>query len=167
MRITHHSNRAGAVVLEQNFLPGLAAIGSAKDAALGVRTKCVSEGGDKSDVRIARVDDDRTDVARVLEADIRPGAAGVGGFVNSITVRDIAAKAGFAASRVQYVGIGVRHRDGADRRDALVVEYRRPTESAVGALKNASGDGAEIISAGIARTAHGPCGGHRERRKGH
>src|ERR1019366_10543052 len=100
-------------------------------AALGVRTKGVSKGGDERDVGIARVDDDRTDVARVLEADIRPGAAGVGRFVHAVTVRDVAAKAGFAAARVQYVGIGVRHRDGADRRDALVVEHRRPTESAV------------------------------------
>jgi hypothetical protein len=99
----------------------------------------MSEGRDQRDVGIARVDDDCSDVTRVLEADILPSSAGVSRFVNAIAVRDVAPKAGFSAARIKHVRIGVRHRDGANRRDALVIERRRPTEAAIGAFEDTSG----------------------------
>ena len=110
----------------------------------------MSEGRDQHDVGIARVDDDRSDVARVFQSDIVPGPAGVGRFVNAVAVRDVAAQTGFAAARIKNVGVGVGHRDGADRRDALVIERRSPSQAAVGALENSSGNRAEVIGVGIA-----------------
>ncbi len=46
----------------------------------------MAEDADEDDVRIARIDDDGADVARIFQADVGPGGAGVGGFVNAVAV---------------------------------------------------------------------------------
>ncbi len=112
--IEHHIDCAGVFVLVEHLLPGLAAIGSAEDAALRVRSPGVSESCDESDVGIAGIDDDCADVARVFEPDVGPCLAGIGGFVHSVTIGDVPAQTGFPAAGVKNVGIGIGYGDGAD-----------------------------------------------------
>src|ERR1035441_8111874 len=145
MRIEHNIDRAGVLILKQNFLPSLTAIRGAKNAALGVGSKGVPEGRNQNDVRIAPVDDDRSDVAGVLEADVPPRPTRVGRFVHAVTVGNVSAQAGLTAACVKNVGIGVGHRNGSDGRDALVIEHRSPTEATVGTLENSASDGAPAI----------------------
>src|SRR5690242_8901209 len=81
-------NDAGEVVFVESFLPGFAAVGgfvnATMRAVLGDREDGMADDADDNDVRIARVDEDGGDVARVVEADVRPGGAGVSGFVDAI-----------------------------------------------------------------------------------
>src|SRR5580704_15317552 len=113
----------------------------------------MSKGSNQDDVGIARVDDDRAYVTRVLQADVGPGASGVGGLVHSVAVRNVAAEAGFAAAGVKNIGIRIRHCNRANGRNALMIEHRRPCHTAVGALEDTSGNRAEIVGIGIARDA--------------
>src|SRR5262249_19999508 len=70
-------NRSGLFIFVEDFLPGLAAIKRVEDSTFGVWSIGMTEGGDKDPVRIARIDDDTTDVPGLAEADIRPCPAGV------------------------------------------------------------------------------------------
>ena len=58
MRVENDVDRAGVLVFAQDFRPGLAAIGRAKNSALVVRAISMSEGRDKNDVRILRMHDE-------------------------------------------------------------------------------------------------------------
>src|SRR5581483_8141692 len=144
---------AGLVVHIDDLLPGLAAVGGAEEAAFGVRAPGVAEGRDEDDVGIARVHDDAGDVARVVEADVRPGLTGVHGFIHPVAEGDVAANAGFAGADVDDVGIGRRHGNAADGRDRLLIEERNPGDAGVGGFPDAAGDRAEIIRVGIAGNA--------------
>src|ERR1019366_2413346 len=62
----------------EDFLPGLAAVGRAEQAALGVRAERVAERRDEGGVRIARAHDHPADVARAVEKR-PPVRAAVGG----------------------------------------------------------------------------------------
>ena len=79
---------ASEIVLVESFRPGFAAVGGFVDAAIGTgrrdAEKRMAENADDDDVRILRVDDDGADVFRFFEADVRPGCAGVGGFVDAV-----------------------------------------------------------------------------------
>ena len=80
---------AGGVVLVKDMVPGLPTVGGAEDAALGVGAPGVAQGGDVDQVGVLGVDTDPGDVPGVLQADIRPRAAGVGGAVDAVAVGDI------------------------------------------------------------------------------
>src|SRR5438445_13819149 len=74
-------------------------------------------------------------------------------FIDSVTVRAVAANAGFAGADVDHVVIRVRDRDAADGRGALLVEDRLPHTSAVGRLPHTAGYRAEVIDIGLAGDA--------------
>jgi hypothetical protein len=141
---------AGAIIEVENFFPGFAAIAGAEDAALRVGAVGVAERGDEDDVGVCGVDDDVADVAGIFESDVAPGFAGVGGFVDAIAERNIAADAGFTGAGVEYVGIGVRYGNAADGGDALLVKEGIPGEPAVRCFPDAAADRAEIIGIGLA-----------------
>src|SRR5512132_2769459 len=82
---------ARVLVLVENLLPRLAAVGGAEDAAFRVRAEGVADRRDQHDVRITRVDDDRADLARVLQPDVVPGLAAVGRFIYAVAVGVVAA----------------------------------------------------------------------------
>src|SRR5581483_4055091 len=55
---------AGVFVLVKNLLPGLASVGGAENAALGIRAVGMSQRSDKHDIGIRGVDDHLADGAR-------------------------------------------------------------------------------------------------------
>src|ERR1019366_1554721 len=77
-RIEYHINRAGIVVLIQDLLPGFAAVRGAENTPFRIRAPRMPQGCDQNKVRIARIDDDGADVARVFQAQVLPGQASVG-----------------------------------------------------------------------------------------
>src|SRR4029077_10416836 len=93
---------AGVFIFVENFLEILSAVGRTKHAALGVWSVGMSFGGDENAVGIFWVDEYRCDLLRVaktpfVRAKVRPGFSRVGGFVNTITGREIGALQSFAA----------------------------------------------------------------------
>ena len=54
------------IVLVQNLPPGLAAVGSLEDSALGVRREGMTQRRHQDDIGIMRIDPDCSDVSRVL-----------------------------------------------------------------------------------------------------
>ena len=114
-RIHHDIGRARFRAARQHLLPRLAAIRRAIDAAFGVRPPEMAQRRYIGDIRIRRVNDNRSDVVRLLQADIAPGTPRIGGFVYAVAVRCVAAHAGLTHADIDRVGIGIRHCDGADR----------------------------------------------------
>ena len=145
---------APARSLLKSTLPGAAAVARAEDAALAVGAPGVAEGGDVDEVRVGRVDADAPDVAGVAQADGSPGAAAVGGPVDAVAVRDVAADAGLAHADVDHVGVG--RRDG-ERADGGGLEEAvgdvLPVRAAVGGLPHAARAGAEVEGRGLGRMA--------------
>src|SRR5260221_4699180 len=142
-----HREIAGARgrAAEEHALPRLAAIARAVDAAGLVGAVGVAKRGNIYHIRILWVGAYLGDIARVLQAEMRPGLAGVGGFVDAVTMRDIATNRGLSHAGVDH--IGVRGRDGqrADR-GALEEAVRDvlPVDAAVGRLPDATPGGAEV-----------------------
>ena len=92
----------------------------------------LAERRDVHDVGIDRIDDDATDVVRVAQAQMRPRAPAVERLVDAIAERRALTVVGLARADPDDVRIRGRHRDVADRRDALAIEERRPGRAGVG-----------------------------------
>ena len=145
---------AGLFIFVENLLPGLAAIGRAKDSALFVRPERMSERRDENDVGIVRIDDQRGRCGachrvRCASRSCPPSTR----FVHAIAKRNVAANAGLARAHVNDVRIGGRDRNRSDRGNRLLVEKRRPGEPAVRRLPHAAGHRAEIIDIRLTRDA--------------
>ena len=83
---------AGGVVDEQRLRPRLAAVDGPVDATRPVRTEGVTDRGDVRDVGVGRMDADRADLLRVVEAEVGPGVAAVGGAVDAVAVGEVLAQ---------------------------------------------------------------------------
>ena len=145
---------AGVLVLEQHVLERLAAVGRAEDAALLVRAVGMAERGDEQAIRVLRIDRELRNLLRVAQAEMRPGLAGVGRFVDAVADGEVRARQPFAAADVDDVRIGRRDGDPADRSGRLVVEDRLPGAAGVGRLPDAAVDHADVE--GVRLAAHGP-----------
>ena len=122
---------AGILVLVEDFLPVLAAVGGDKDAALFVGTVGMAQHGGEEMVGIARIDGQRGNLLAVAQAEVRPGLAGVGGFVDAVADGEIGTLQAFAAGDVNDVRIRGRDRDGANGLRGFVVEDGRPGAAVV------------------------------------
>ena len=118
--------------LIEDLVPRLAAIGGAENATFGVWTEGMTESGHKDDIGIVRIHDHLADRARILQADVLPGFTGVHRLPDAVTLRDVAANAGFAGSDINHVRVGDGDGDAADAGSAVVVKNRRPGVGAVG-----------------------------------
>jgi len=87
--IEGHIDAAGVLIFVENFLPALATIGRAKNAAFGVRSKRMAERSYERDVGIIRIHDNFADSATVVQPNVLPGFAAIERFVDSIAVRDV------------------------------------------------------------------------------
>src|SRR5262249_60501891 len=98
--------------------------------------------GRDDEVRILRIDEDLVDLRRLVEADVRPRLAGVGGLVHAVTERALHR---VAAARIDDVRIGGRNLDRADAGDVSgFVEHREPRGAGARALPDAAGGHAHL-----------------------
>src|SRR5882762_8706114 len=74
-RVDHDLDRADALVLVEDFLPGAAAVARAVQTAVRVRGVKLADRGDEDDVGVPGIDGDLADVLRVAKAEVGPGAA--------------------------------------------------------------------------------------------
>src|SRR5205085_1837747 len=93
VRVEGDVDGAGVGVLLEDLLPGLAAVGGAVDAALGVGAERLAEDGGEGDVGVLRVDGDLTDLTFLLP-DVGPVLTGVGRAVEAVARLDVAADVG-------------------------------------------------------------------------
>src|SRR5438270_733652 len=64
-----------------------------------------------------------------------------------------AADAGFARSHIDHIVVGIRDRDAADGRGALLVEDGLPHTPTIGRLPHTAGNRAKVIDIGLAGDA--------------
>ena len=140
---------AGVFVDGKGLGPGGAAVGALVDAALFVGSPEIAERGDVDDVGIGGMDDDAADVVGLLEAEVRPGGAGVHRLVDAIAPRGALAIVGLAGADVEDRRIGGREGEVADGGIGLVVEDGLPGIAAVDGLEDSAGGGADVDDARI------------------
>src|SRR5262245_35462004 len=110
--------------------------------------------------------DDVADLPLLLPH-VFPRFAAVGGDVDAIARRDVAADVRLAGTNVDNIGIRRRDCDGADGARRLIVEDRLPRDAAVGRLPDTARRRADVIDRRIARhaarSAHAAAGGGTDR----
>ena len=123
---------AGLVVDEQHLLPRLAAVLRPVDAALRPPAERVADRRDVRDVGILRMNFQLPDLPDVLQPDVVPGAAGVGGLEDAAAEDHVRSNRFAARADVDDVGVGIRDVDGADRSGGdLPVGDGRPRQPVV------------------------------------
>ena len=108
---------------------------------------------DQQVIGVARIDRDLRDLLAVAQAEMRPGFARVGRFVDAVADREIGAMQSFAAPDVNDVRIRNRNRQRADRAGRLIIENRLPGAPVIGRLENAAIDLREIENVRLRRHA--------------
>jgi hypothetical protein len=102
------------------------------------------------DIGVAGVDDDATDLPRVMQANVLPSLTTVTRLVNAITRAKTGANVRFSGSRVQDVWIRRSNFQRSDRGDRLPVEHRLPGQTGINGLPDAAIDRAEIKRSSVA-----------------
>ena len=153
LRVEGEVNRADVVAFVEDFLPVRSAVTRAIYTAVRIRAVGVSERCDENEFRIPRIDEDAADLPRVIEADVRPRLACVGGFVDAVAERDLRTHVGLARSNIKHVRIRRRDADCPDRWHGLRVENRIPGAARIFRFPDAAADRAEIESVRLPRHA--------------
>ena len=91
------------------------------------------------------MNDHITNVMSIAKANVCPRFACVGGLVHSVSMRNVAANAGLPGAGINYIGIGIRNGDRANRGDGLFFEKRIPGITSIRGFPNATGHCAEVI----------------------
>ena len=113
-RIDAHVVAARVLVLVENLLERLSAVGGAEDSALCIRSVWMTKHGDEETVGIFGIDVDVRDHLAVTEPQVRPRFARVGGLVHPVAGCEIGANDSRAASHIDDVRVRGRDCDGAD-----------------------------------------------------
>src|SRR5206468_1449237 len=137
-RVDDDFDGAHISILEQHLLPRATTVARTEHAALLVRGIEMPDGGDEHHRRVARIDGDLSDVLRVLEADVCPRRARIGGLVHPIPEACRVAQRRFAAADVDGIWCRWSDRYRADRCNRLTVEDRTPYASGVDRLPHAA-----------------------------
>ena len=90
---------------------------------------------------------------RIAQADVAPGGAAVGGFVDAVAEGNVGAHVCFAGADVDGLRVGGRDGDGADGGGRFGVEDGAPGAAGVFRFPDAAADCAEKIGVGIAGDA--------------
>ena len=88
-RVEGEVDRAGVLVFVEHSLPRPSAVARAIDAAFVVRAVRMSERRREDAIGILRIDQQRTDLPGLAEAQVFPCLACVGGFVDAVADREV------------------------------------------------------------------------------
>ena len=138
-RVHRDVDEARLVADELAQLPGLSAVDRLVESAFRVRGPGRADRRDVRDVRIRRMNDDASDVLRLLETDRLPGDAAVDRLVHAPARRDAVARVALTRSDVDDLRIARRDRDVADRCDRHVIPQRDERRAGVDRLPHAAG----------------------------
>ena len=89
-------------------------------------------------------------MAGVLQADVLPGFAAVGGFVNPVTMGYIQADGGFAHASINYVGVRRSHVQRPDRgRLQKAIGHILPGQARIGGFPDAAGGDRDVVAGAV------------------
>src|SRR5919106_5256493 len=100
VRVDDEVGRAGLGVAVEDALPALAAVRGAEHAPLGIAPERMPHGSHVHSPAVARVDADARDRLRVLQPEVGPGLAAVGGPVDAVALDDVLAPLHLAGARI-------------------------------------------------------------------
>src|SRR5581483_12035534 len=138
IRVDGYVGESGVLAYVQDFLPGLAAIGSAIEAAISTWRPQRSFGGNENCVAVFRADSNATNVLRVLQSQIGPALAAVFGFVNAVAVVNAALRVVLTCTYPHDRRIAGIEFHISDRKRSFVLEHRIPGEAVVVGLPHAA-----------------------------
>ena len=111
----------------------------------------MTEHGREDAIGIVRVDEQRGDLLAVAQSEMAPGLTGVGGFVDSVSDREIGALEALAAGDINDVGIRGRDGECADGAGGLRVEDGMPGAAGVVGFPDTAVVGADVKDVGLRR----------------
>src|SRR5439155_11239672 len=100
----------------------------------------MAQGSYVYEVEIFWIDDDPTNLPRVLEANMFPGLAAIGRFVHAIAELARVAHVGFAGADIDVAWIRRSNRNRADGGGRSRIKNRRPGAARIYCLPNATAD---------------------------
>src|SRR5579864_7721787 len=109
-------------------------------------------------VGIARIDRERGDLLAINEAEMRPGFAGVGGFVDAIADRKIGTVQSLSAGYVDNVWVRGSNGDGADGLRRFPIKNGIPGATVVVRLPDSPVYLTDVEQVGLAGNAGGGAG---------
>src|SRR5205807_1576615 len=147
-----HDQRAdaGGVVDKQGLLPGLAAIGGAKDAALSVGSPDMPQNTHDNDVGVVRINHDVGDLAGISKSHEFPGGPGIGREVDPFAGDQIVAGIRLARPHPHQIGIGGGQGNRANGDSSFFFKDGLPGESAILGHEHAASTRPGKIDVGLA-----------------
>src|SRR6267378_5173707 len=119
-RLKTEIHRCGKTVFVQHFLPAPPAVRRPENSSLFVRSGTMAHRRNQDDIRIVRIDQDSSDMSRVLQSEVLPVFPAVKGFVNSISIAAVGKNRIHTRSNVDDVRIRRRQRQRTNRSDRLL-----------------------------------------------
>ena len=107
----------------------------------------MAQNADKNNIGILGVNDDGADEFGILQSDVGPGGAGIGGAVDAITFGLL------AGANDDDVGIGGRYGYVTDGGDVFRIENWFPYPPCIGGFPNAASGKTHVVRGGIAGNA--------------
>ena len=102
------------------------------------------------EIGVVRMNADAADEPRLTEAEMAPGAAGIGRFVNAVAIGYVQPDLGLPGAGINHVGVRAGHGERTDRGGAeKAVADASPINPAINRLPNASGAGSEVEHAAV------------------
>src|SRR6202171_1874642 len=151
MRIKGDINSAGVLVFIKHFLPSLATIHGAEDAALCIGPEWMTQRGHVHDVWISGMDNQFFDGARIPQADVLPRLATVESLINPVAMRNVATDASLSRTDIDDVRLRGRHSQAANAPDSFLIKERAPSHCAVGRLPHSAAGRAKVIGVRVPR----------------
>ena len=139
--------------MKQHALPFLAAIFGIEDATLRIRSVGVPERRDKDFLRVARIDENPRNLARIVEANVRPAFAAIGGLIHAVAVGNGRTHVRLTTAHIDDLRIGGGDGDGTDGRDGLRIKNRIPGAAGIIRAPHAAAHRAEVENLGLAPDA--------------
>ena len=100
--IDREIDRTCRITDEENFSPGLPAVLGFENTAIGIWPPVMAKRCDVNNVGILWINSDPADLPCICKSNIAPRFAGISGFENAVTVRDVSRRA--KISRAIYAG---------------------------------------------------------------
>ena len=144
-RVHRDIDHAGGLVDVEDFVPVLPAVGGLEEPALLVVAPAAAHGADVDDVGILGVNDDLTDLERLLESHVLPCVAAVGALVDAVAPGDTVARVGLARADPDDVRVRGRDSDGTDGNGCLIVELVLVRHAVVRRLEQPAGRGGDVV----------------------
>src|ERR1700738_5309696 len=104
-------------------------------------------------IRVFRIDENRRDLLRVSQAQMRPSRPGGGRFVDAVAGRKIRPLQAFAAADIDDVRVRGDYNDGPDGAAGLTIKYRIPCVAGVRRLPHTAVHRGDVENSGLVRHA--------------